>query len=145
MNDKQYKEWEIQVEEAKRYNNELLSEFEKYLKTKSLKSKTINNHTFNVEFYANDFLLRDEIIPVDKGISHIGIFLGYFFIRKASWASKYTIQENIASFKKFYTYLNSIGKVSRIELNEMKEIIKEEKSDWIEEVGNYWNKINDDW
>ena len=145
MNDKEYKEWERQIEEAKTHNNKLLIEFEKHLKTKSLKSNTIKNHIDNVEFYANDFLLRNEIIPVEKGILQIGNFLGDFFIRKASWASKYTIQENIASFKKFYSFLNEIGKVSKIELAEMKELIKDEKSDWIEEVENYWDNIENDW
>jgi len=48
-------------------------------------------------------------------------------------ASKYTIQENIASFKKFYTFLYEKVEVSKNELNEMKELIKEEKADWIEE------------
>ena len=145
MNDKEYKEWERQIEEAKTHNNKLLIEFENHLKTKSLKTNTIKNHIDNVEFYANDFLLRYEIIPVEKGILQIGSFLGDFFIRKASWASKYTIQENCASFKKFYSFLNEIGKVSKIELAEMKELIKDEKSDWIEEVENYWDNIENDW
>ena len=145
MNDKEYKEWERQIEEVKTHNNKLLLEFEKHLKTKSLKSNTIKNHIENVEFYANNFLLRYEIIPVEKGILQIGNFLGDFFIRKTSWASKYTIQENIASFKKFYSFLNKIGKVSKNELTEMKELIKDEKSDWIEEVKNYGDNIENDW
>jgi len=145
MNDKEYKEWERQIEEAKMHNNKLLIEFEKHLKTKSLKPNTIKYHIDNVEFYANDFLLRYEIIPVEKGALQIGNFLGDFFIRKTSWASKYTIQENIASFKKFYSFLNKIGKVSNNELTEMKELIKDEKSDWIEEVENYWDNIENDW
>ena len=123
----------------------MLIEFEKHLKTKSLKLNTIKNHIFNVEFYANDFLFRYEIIPVEKGILEIGSFLGDFFIRKASWASKYTIQENIASFKKFYSFLNVIGKVSNNELTKMKELIKDEKSDWIEEIENYWDNIENYW
>ena len=144
MNEGEYKEWERQIEEAKTHNKKLLSEFKNYLETKSLKSKTIKNHLDNIEFYANDFLLRYEIISVEKGILQIGSFLGDFFIRKASWASKYTIQENIASFKKFYSFLNEIGMVSAIELVEMKELIKDEKSDWIKEVENYWNNIEND-
>ena len=145
MNDKDYQEWERQVEEAKKHNNRILIEFENYLKTKLLKPNTIKNHIDNVEFYANDFLLRYEIIPIEKGFLEIGSFLGDFFIRKASWASKYTIKENIASFKKFYTFLNETGEISKNELNEMKELIKEEKADWIEEVENYWNNIENDW
>ncbi len=145
MEDKEYKEWESQIEKAKKHNNKLLIEFEKWLKKKSLKPNTIKNHIDNIEFYANDFLLRYETIPIEEGALEIGGFLGGYFIRKTSWASKYTIQENIASFKKFYTFLNEIGKFSTGELKEMKELIKEEKPDWIEEVENYWNNIGEDW
>ena len=145
MNNKEFQEWEKQIEEAKKNNNNLFVEFKNYLKTKSLKPNTIKNHIDNVEFFANDFLLRYEIIPVEKGLLEIGSFLGDFFIRKASWASKYTIQENIASFKKFYTFLYEIGEISKNELNEMKELIKDEKANWLEEVENYWNNIEDNW
>ena len=145
MNENKYKEWELQIKAVKKHNNKLLIEFEKYLKTKSLKSNTIKNHVDNVEFYANDFLLRDEIIPVEEGLLYIDSFLGDFFIRKTSWASKYTIQENIASFKKFYSFLYEIGKVSKSELDEMKEMIKIGKSHWIEEVENYWDNMEIGW
>ena len=145
MKDKKWEEWEKQIEKTRTNNNKLIIEFEKHLKTKSLKSDTVKKHIYNIDFYANDFLLRHEIIPVEKGILEIGYYLGDFFIRKTSWASKYTIQENIASFKKFYTFLNEIGQVSKNELNEMKELIKEEKANWIEEVENYWNNIENEW
>lgn len=145
MNDKEYSEWERQIEEVKKNNNRILIEFEKYLKSKPLKSNTIKNHIYNIEFFANDYLLRYEIIPVEKGFLEIGDFLGDFFIRKASWASKYTVQENIASFKKFYAFLNEIGKISKIELNEMRELIKDEKEDWLSEVEDYWDNLEDNW
>ena len=145
MNDKEYKEWERQIEEAKMHNNKLLIEFEKYLRAKSLKSNTIKKHIGNIEYFANVFLLHNEIIPVENGAWEIGSFFCDFFIIKASWASKDTVEENIASFKKFYSFLNEIGKVSEIELAEMKELIKDEKSDWIEEVENYWDNIENNW
>ena len=139
--DKKYKEWEIQIERAKKHNNELLKEFEDTLIEKSLKPKTIKNHLENIDFFANDYLLRYDITLVEEGAQNIGMFLGDFFIRKASWASKYTIQENIASFKKFYTFLYESGRIPKKELLQMKELIKDEKDEWIEEVENYWNKF----
>ena len=145
MEDKEYKEWESKIEKAKKYNNKLLIEFEKWLKKKSLKPNTIKNHINNIDFYANNFLLRYEIIPIEEGALEIGGFLGDYFIRKTCWASKYTIQENIASFKKFYTFLNEIEKTSTDELKKMKDLIKEEKQYWIEEVINYWESIKEDW
>ena len=137
MTDKEYHEWERQVEETKVNNQKLLVEFEKHLISKSLKTKTIKNHLDNIEFYANNFLVHYEVIPAEEGATQIGNYLGDYFIRKTCWASKYTIQENIASFKKFYSFLNEIGKISKDDLVEMKEIIKEEKEDWIENAPSY--------
>lgn len=145
MEDKEFRELEKQIEEAKKHNQKLFIEFGKWLEKKSLKSKTINKHVDNIEVFGNDYLLRYEIIPVEKGALEIGGYLGDFFIRKAGWASKNSIKENITSFKKFYTFLNEIEMVSKSELNEMKAIIKVEKSIWIEEVENYLSDIEDDW
>ncbi|HHE37746.1 MAG TPA: recombinase [Candidatus Cloacimonetes bacterium] len=143
MNDKEYKEWEAKVEKIEKENKLLLSDFEEWLKTKKLKSKTIKNHLLNIDFYINSFLLHYEAETPVEGIIHIGLFLGDYFIRKASWSSKYTIQENIASFKKFYTYLNEIGKIDDDDLEGMKEFIKDEKKFWLEEVESYQNDA--DW
>ncbi|MCT4614636.1 MAG: hypothetical protein N4A49_07165 [Marinifilaceae bacterium] len=139
MTDKEFKDWEMQVEKTKKHNEDLLLEFKKHLENKSLKPKTINGHIDNMRFFANYYLLRYDIIPIEKGSIEIGSYLGDFFIRKACWASKYTIQENIASFKKLYTFFCQKGYTSIVDLEEMKEIIKEEKSDWIYEVEEYYH------
>lgn len=144
MDDKQYKEWDKQVEKAEKQNNILIDKFQEHLSSKSLKTKTIQSHLDNIDFFANSFLLRYEIIPVEKGADDIGEYLGDYFIRKAMWSTKASIIENIASFKKFYTFLNEIGKVSDEDLFEMKLMIKEEKATWIERVEKY-NDIDDDW
>ncbi len=141
MNDKEYKEWEDKIEKIKKHNNNLLSDFEKWLKSKDLKPKTIKNHIDNVEFYVNEFLLRYKTIPAENGALEIGSFLGDYFIRKTTWASKYTIQENIVSFNKFYTFLNEIGKIEDNDLKEMTELIKGEKDYWIEKVETYWDNL----
>ncbi len=138
MTDQEYEKWEIQVEQTQKHNQELLNDFSTYLKEKGLKEKTIKKHINNLDFYANTFLLRLEIIPIEKGALELDGFLGDFFIRKAMWASKATILENIASFKKFYSYAHEIGKISKDDLQEMIELIKDGKDYWIEEVENYW-------
>lgn len=115
------------------------------LENNNLKSKTINNHINNIDFYINDFLPFYEFIPAEQGAVKIGDFLGDFFIRKTSWASEYTIKENIASLKKFYLYLNEIGKTSDEDLFEMNEIIKGDKEYWIDEVTKYWDDAFDEY
>ncbi len=144
MNDNDFKEWEKQVTEAEKHNSIVLMEFEKYLKTKKLKPKTINNHVDNIDFFANGFLLRYDVIPIEKGFAKIGSYLGDYFIRKTSWSSKNSIKQNIVSFKKFYTFLYEIGKIPKEDLEELKDTIKEEKEYWIEAVESYWDDLNDD-
>jgi hypothetical protein len=144
MNDKEFKEWEKETENAEKKNSLLIESFQKYLSSKSLKQQTIQNHLDNVDFFVNDFLLRYKIIPAEKGADEVGEFLGDFFIRKAMWSNKAAIQQNIASFNKFYTFLNEIGKLSDEDLFEMKLMIKEEKSTWFERVEKF-NSSGDDW
>ncbi len=139
MDDKEFEKWEKGVEENKKRNELLLREFENHLKNKSLSDKTISNHVFNVDFFVNDYLLRYDVIPAVDGIDHIGSFLGDYFIRKATWSSKSTINENVASFKKFYGFLAEIGKISKEKEQELKQLVKEEKKYWIEEVERYSN------
>jgi len=144
MNDKEFKEWEKEVENTEKKNSLLINSFQKYLSSKSLKQETIQNHVNNVDFFVNNFLLRYEIIPAEEGSYKIGEFLGDYFIRKAMWSTKAAIKENIASFKKFYTFLNEIEKVSDEDLFEMKLMIKEEKSTWLERVEKF-NNSGVDW
>ena len=137
MTDKEYKAWEKEVATVEKHNNMLIEEFKNQLIEQSFTAKTINNHVGNVSFYANDFLLCYDVIPVEEGALEIGSFLGDFFIRKATWSSKAAIKENIASFKKFYSFLNKKGLTSDVEFAQMKDLIKEEKEDWFDEVENY--------
>jgi len=145
MEDQEFKEWEKQVENTKTHNEELLIEFQQWLESKSFKPKTVNSHIDNMRFFANEYLLRYEVIPIEKGSTEIGNYLGDYFIRKTSWASKYTIQENIAGFKKLYAFLCEYGHITNSDLEDMKELIKDEKSDWIDEVDQYWDNVEDIW
>lgn len=141
MDAKEFEKWEREVEEMIKRNNVLLKQFKSHLKNKSLTTKTINKHIYNVEFFINDFLLRHDVLPPEEGIENIDSFLGDYFIRKTTWASKATINENVSSFKKFYAFLAELGKISKEEEQELKYMIKEEKSYWIEGVEQYNNDL----
>ncbi len=139
MKDNEYKAWEKDVEAAEKHNNILIKEFKKYLEDKSLRPKTIKSHIDNINFYANNFLLYYDVTLVEEGFLRIGSFLGDYFIRKTTWSSKASIKENIASFKKFYSFLNEKGLISSSDLAQMKDLIKFEKDDWLDAVENYWD------
>lgn len=137
--DEDYEQHEKDQKAAEKHNNLVIADFRKYLENKSLKSTTVNKHVYNIRFYANYYLLRYEIIPVEEGALNIGYFLGDFFIRKAMWSRPSAVKGNISSFKKFYTFLNEIKMLSNEDLREMKQLIREEKDDWMEASEAYWN------
>lgn len=47
------------------------------------------------------------------------------------WSLPSQIKSNIASFKKFYKFLLGKGVISKTAYNDMIQIIKEEKDNWI--------------
>lgn len=133
------------IERQRMDNQKLLEAFRNYLKEKNLSDKTVAKHTSNIDFFINEFLVYEEIIPPEKGIEEINYFLGSWFIRKALWASVPQIKAMITGFKHFYTFLALQGSISDEELREMKQEIKECKSTWFEEMQEYDDAASDYW
>ena len=82
----------------------------------------------------NYFLSYYDFIKMEDGCSKIDDFLGYWFIRKALWASKNSIKESASSIKKFYKCMVSLGYVNKDDYNKMCEIIKENMEDWLSNI-----------
>jgi site-specific recombinase XerD len=133
----EYERYEAECEKRKEENHTFLIGFTRYLENKKLSKKTIDKHVHNINFYINDFLLYESPEKAFDGVNQLNYFLGYWFIRKAMWASPASIKENITSLKHFYTYMNRIGQITDEELLDMKEEIKESKSEWIKTVIQY--------
>lgn len=55
------------------------------------------------------------------------------------WASVTSIKENITSFKKFYQFMYENGEISKNDLFELKEEIKNCKDEWLENIRMYDN------
>ncbi len=135
-----YEKYEKECERIRKDNDKILDEFKKYLiQQNGLKLKTANTHVSNVDFYINEFLLYEDAIEAKEGITEIGMFLGYWFIKKAMWSSPAQIKSNAASLKKFYTFMNVEGKVKRKELDNLKVRIKEDMPEWIATMKRYEN------
>ncbi len=128
---------EKDMDEIRDENNILLKDFRKWLEKDGLSEKTISNHVKNSDFFINEFLVYEDAVPACEGISQISMFLGYWFIRKAMWASPAAIKENAASLKKFYTFLFELGEIDDKELKELTKTIKEEMPDWIATMDRY--------
>ena len=132
-----YVQYEKECEEIRKENETLLSDFETWLSSKKFVRKTIDRHLSNVDFYINEFLLYEDAIKAADGMDEIGLFLGYWFIKKAMWSNTAAIKENAASLKKFYQYLYEDGKITKDSLQEMKERIKEDMPEWLATMARY--------
>lgn len=132
-----YAKYEEEKGRIRADNEKILAEFEAWLRNSNLKDVTIGRHVENIDFYINEFLLYEDTIEAKDGIFQIGMFLGYWFIKKALWSSQAHIKSNAASLKKFYAFMYENGEVSKADLEELKEEIKEEIPEWLATMERY--------
>lgn len=132
-----YKQYEIECEKIRESNEKLLEDFENWLRKSNLADTTIRRHVENIDFYINEYLLYEDAIEPQAGVFSVSMFLGYWFIKKAMWASTASIKSNAASLKKFYTYLYERGLVDKEDLDSLKETIKEELPEWLATLDRY--------
>ena len=140
-------DYESYLRECKRIrasNKKLLSLFNLWLKKSGIANKTISNHINNIDFFINECLLYEEPNEPETGVTTINYFLGYWFIRKAMWASESTIKSNSASLKKFYTFMHEIDRVSKHDLDEVKNTISKNMPKWIKTLNKYDDLSNND-
>lgn len=121
-------------EKIRHANEGLINDFAASLKAAGLSKATIDKHVYNVTFYINEFLLYEDAVEAREGVHSVSMFLGYWFIRKALWASQASIKSNAASIKKFYALLVEKGLVDQADYVMLGETIKEEMPEWLEAV-----------
>ncbi len=134
-----YEEYEKECKLILQENEKLLEEFAAWLSAQGLSDSTVQRHCDNMDFYLNDFLLYDDAIDASSGIFRAGMYLGYWFIRKAMWANQSTIKSNAASLKKFYTFMLEKGEIDEDDLDELKAEIKEGMPEWLDTMARYDN------
>jgi hypothetical protein len=129
--------YEADIEKVRAANKKLLTEFKTWLKAAKLSAATIKKHAFNINFYINEYLLYEDIIEPEAGSDVVSYFLGYWFIKKATWASASSIKSNATSLTKFYTFLQEKGLVDSATLAELKATIKAEMLEWLATIERY--------
>lgn len=132
-----YEKYEEDCKKIRISNEQLLNEFGDWLKSSGLVEKTINNHVSNIDFYINEFLLYEEATEAKEGVISVNMFLGYWFIKKAMWASRASIKQNATGLKKFYTFMLEKELIDKEELIDLKETIKEGMPEWLETLDRY--------
>ena len=132
-----YEEYEKACEQIRGENSKLLAGFEAWLSKIGLSAKVIKGHISNIDFYLNEYLLSEQPTTASEGADQIDMFLGYWFIKKAAWASPSSIKSNAASLKKFYAYMHERGLISKDALQSVHETIKENMSNWLATLERY--------
>ena len=139
-----YAQYERKCKRIRKENAKLIDQFADWLAAKGLSEATIDKHCDNIDFYLNTFLLYEKAVKPEAGVHEIGMFLGYWFIRKAMWATKASIKSNATSLKKFYAVMLENGKIQQEALNELKEEIKEDMPEWLAALARFDNPDIDD-
>ena len=74
------------------------------------------------------------------------MFLGYWFIKKAMWASQASIKRNAVSLTKFYTFMFEKGLISKKALTNLQQRIKEDMPEWLATLERYDDlEVEDVW
>jgi len=137
LNMDDYEKYEDECKKIRKANEQLLSEFEVSLKSSGLSDNTINKHISNIEFYVNEYLLYEDAVEAKDGVNEVGMFLGYWFIKKAMWATRSSIKGNATSLKKFYSFLYDERLIEKDDLDDLKETIKEGTPEWLATLDRY--------
>ena len=132
-----YEQYEKECEKIRKENEKLLSEFEGWLYRKNLSKRTVDKHLRNIDFYINEYLLYEEPLEAFFGAVKVGMFLVYWFIKKAMWASQSQIKENATSLKKFYLFMYEKGLIEWELYEDMVEEIKENMPEWLATMARY--------
>ncbi|MEZ9051965.1 hypothetical protein AB6E87_22090 [Vibrio sp. 10N.247.311.64] len=133
-----YEEYEELADNQRDENYKLLEEFESYLADAGLTAITIKKHMSNLDFFVNDYLLYEEIITPEDGISSVNFFFNSWFPRKAMWSSPKSVNANCTVLKKFYSYLLSKKIIITEECSDLNKCIKLNKSEWL----THYNSVN---
>jgi len=133
----EYENYERECNSIREENEALLGDFESWILSQGLSRATVKKHCENVDFYINEFLLYESPKHASEGVDEVGMFLGYWFIRKAMWASESSIKSNAASLKKFYDFMMKRGEVEPEAVKDLKERIKEDLPEWVATIRRY--------
>jgi hypothetical protein len=132
-----YEQYEQNCAKVRKDNEILLDDFSKWLADKGLVPKTIDKHCYNLDFYINEFLMYEEATDASEGVCQIDLFLGYWFIKKAMWASKSSIKSNATSIKKFYEFMLEKGNIDEEDYIDLKDEIKNNMQEWLDTMDRY--------
>lgn len=123
------------IEKIKEQNRPIIAGFEAHLKTEGLSKKTVKSHVDNIDFFSEYLTYYEPLESLyETDVCAVSDFLGDFFPRKAMWACPTNVKSYITTFKKFLKWMAELNYLPENELEQLSELIKEEKEEWIASV-----------
>jgi site-specific recombinase XerD len=106
------------------------------LKQAGLSEQTIKDHVDNVRFFARYLLLYAySLRRLDEATEgNVYDFLEDWFPRKALWASVSSMKVDLASFKKFFTWMGETGLVAPETVADVLSTLKDSRNLFLRKV-----------
>ena len=131
-------DYDTQVAEIKAYNQPILQSFHDGLVSAGLAEKTIKSHVENIEFFVEYLVSYDPLKRLDEADGgDVRMFLMDWFPRKAMWASLSSVKSYLASFKKFFKWMDDTDRISSDTVADVLAILKGEREDFLAAVSDF--------
>jgi site-specific recombinase XerD len=128
--------YEQQVQAIQHANQPILDGFEHSLKHSGLSEQTIKDRVDSVRFFARYLLLYAySLRRLDEATEgNVYDFLEDWFPRTALWASVSSMKVDLASFKKFFTWMGETGLVAPETVADVLSTLKDSRNLFLRKV-----------
>lgn len=75
MTIEEIEQWEKEVEAQKAKNAKIIEGYRKWMQQNKLSNRAIDDHIFNIELFGNNYLVDDEVIPLEEAYEEVDHFL----------------------------------------------------------------------
>ncbi len=128
-------DYDQKVAKIEMYNQPILEGFGVWLEKSGLTKKTVKRHCENIDFFAEYLIYYEPLSSLDEADnSDVYMFLMNWYPRKAMWASEAHTKSYMATFRKFFVYLNECKQIEQSVVDEVKGTLKENKESFLEAV-----------
>ena len=128
-------DYDAQADPIKEHNAPILADFQTSLEHAGLAKKTVKNHVENIDFFTDYLTYYEPLKRLDEGDDDdVSSFLLNWFPRKALWASVSSTKSYLASFKKFFQWMDETQRISPEVVDDVLTTLKEERQDFLEAV-----------
>ena len=128
--------YEQRVQAIQWANQPILDGFETWLRQSGLSEPTIRDHIDNIRFFSRYLLVYAySLRRLDEATEGaVYDFLEDWFPRKALWASVSSMKVYLASFKKFFKWMEASGRVSPEIVEDVLSTLKDSRNLFLRKV-----------